>query len=162
MIVGKLCFRIGLYKQGLLHDLSKYMPSEFLTGVYYFQGDKSPNTVERQTKGYSSAWLHHKGRNKHHWEYWVDFTREGLKPARMPNRYILEMFCDRVAASMVYRGKDYKDDYPLIYYRGGMHYYIMHAETRKMLEELLIYLNDHGLDNTINYINRSIDKKGGE
>ena len=67
----KLCFRIGLYKQGLLHDMSKYAWCEFSTGMKYYQGDKSPNSVERREKGYSLAWLHHKGRNKHHWEFWV-------------------------------------------------------------------------------------------
>ena len=97
--VMKLCFRIGLYKQGLLHDMSKYAWCEFSTGMKYFQGDKSPNSVERREKGYSLAWLHHKGRNKHHWEFWVDFTRTGLQPAKMPTRYVLEMFCDRIAAS---------------------------------------------------------------
>ena len=102
--VMKLCFRIGLYKQGLLHDMSKYSWCEFSTGIYYYQGDKSPNSVERREKGYSLAWLHHKGRNKHHWEFWVDFTLDGLLPAKMPTRYVLEMFCDRVAASQTYQG----------------------------------------------------------
>lgn len=155
--VGKLCFRIGLYKQGLLHDFSKYAPSEFMTGVHYYQGTMSPNSAERNAIGYSTAWLHHKGRNKHHWEYWVDFTRSGLKPAKMPTKYVLEMFCDRVAASMVYRGKDYDDSYPLQYYESGKHSYIMHPQTRALLEELLIYLKDHGLDETITYIHQ-IDK----
>ena len=60
MLVMKGCFRVGLYKQGLLHDLSKYMPSEFLVGCKYYQGDVSPNNAEREDRGYSSAWLHHK------------------------------------------------------------------------------------------------------
>ena len=61
--VMKYCFRVGLYRQGLLHDLSKYGPTEFLVGVKYYQGNRSPNEVERLDKGYSAAWLHHKGRN---------------------------------------------------------------------------------------------------
>lgn len=156
--VGQLCFRIGLYKQGLLHDLSKYKPTEFMTGVHYYQGTRSPNSAEREEKGYSEAWLHHKGRNKHHWEYWVDFTRSGLKPAQMPQRYVLEMFCDRVAASMIYQGKNYQDGHPLEYYEGGKHSYIMHPKTRKLLEELLIYLKKYGLDKTIQYIKQDIKK----
>ena len=67
------CFKIGLYKQGLLHDLSKYSPTEFLVGCRYYQGYMSPNNAERMDRGYSSAWLHHKGRNKHHLEYWIDY-----------------------------------------------------------------------------------------
>lgn len=151
--VGKLCFRIGLYKQGLLHDMSKYSLCEFLTGARYYQGDKSPNSAERSEKGYSLAWLHHKGRNKHHWEFWVDFTRTGLQPAKMPTRYVLEMFCDRIAASQTYQGKKYRDTFPLAYYERGKYTYIMHPQTRALLEELLQYLYDHGLDQTIQYIN---------
>lgn len=159
MKVGQLCFRIGLYKQGLLHDLSKYSPFEFLTGIKYYQGTRSPNSVEREKLGYSNAWLHHKGRNKHHWEYWVDFTRHGLMPAKMPKRYVLEMFCDRVAASMIYEGKNYHDDFPLQYYNKGKHSYVMHPQTRQLLEELLIYLSENGLDETIEYIKKNINKK---
>lgn len=72
-LVMKGCFAVGLYKQGLLHDLSKYTPTEFLVGCKYYQGTMSPNNAERKDKGYSSAWLHHKGRNKHHMEYWIDY-----------------------------------------------------------------------------------------
>ena len=84
------CFRVGLYRQGLLHDLSKYSPTEFLVGARYWQGNRSPNNAEREQVGYSSAWLHHKGRNKHHYEYWIDYsTRDiegGMAPAPMPVR----------------------------------------------------------------------------
>lgn len=152
--VGQLCFRVGLYKQGLLHDLSKYSICEFSTGAKYYQGTKSPNSAERDALGYSLAWLHHKGRNKHHWEFWVDFTRKGIVAAKMPERYVYEMFCDRVAASMIYQGKNYTDASALEYYQGGKDSYIMHPETRALLEELLYYLNDHGLDQTIAYIKK--------
>lgn len=94
--VTMLCFKCGLYKQGILHDLSKYSPTELKTGAKYWVGTRSPNSIERETIGYSSAWLHHKGRNKHHWEYWVDFSRQGVVPAKMPTKYVVEMFCDRV------------------------------------------------------------------
>ena len=73
-LVMKGCFAVGLYKQGLLHDMSKYSPTEFLVGAIYYQGDRSPNNAEREHRGYSSSWLHHKGRNKHHYEYWVDYA----------------------------------------------------------------------------------------
>ena len=72
----KHCFRVGLYKQGLLHDLSKYSPTEFLVGCKYYQGTRSPNNAERENIGYSGAWLHHKGRNKHHYEYWLDYSTD--------------------------------------------------------------------------------------
>ena len=89
--VMKLCFRFGLYKQGLKHDLSKYSWCEFSTGAKYYLGYKSPNSNERDQIGYSSAWLHHKGRNKHHWEYWIDFTSNGIITIEMPIKYVVEI-----------------------------------------------------------------------
>ena len=100
-MVMEYCFRVGLYKQGLLHDLSKYCPQEFIPGVIYYQGDRSPNNAQREALGYSDAWLHHKGHNKHHYEYWIDYPTNkdaGLVGMKMPVKYVVEMFCDRVAA----------------------------------------------------------------
>ena len=85
------CFKCGLYWQGLVHDLSKYSWTEFSVGAKYYQGTRSPNDAERESKGYSSAWLHHKGRNKHHLEYWVDYSVDRncveLVGMRMPEKY---------------------------------------------------------------------------
>ena len=55
--VTKLCFRCGLYKQGLLHDLSKYSWVEFSAGARYYQGNRSPIDREKEVKGYSLGWL---------------------------------------------------------------------------------------------------------
>ena len=107
IMVMKNCFRVGLIKQGLLHDLSKYSWEEFKTGVKYYQGNRSPNAAEKEAVGYSAAWLHHKGRNKHHFEYWIDFAPDkerGLIGNKMPLRYLVEMVMDRIAASKVYKG----------------------------------------------------------
>lgn len=106
-MVMKGCFSVGLYRQGILHDLSKYMPSEFLVGARYFQGTQSPNNAERMEKGYSSAWLHHKGRNKHHYEYWQDNFDNGGTPIEMPIKYKKEMLCDYLGAGRAYYGKDF-------------------------------------------------------
>ena len=110
-LVMKHCFRVGLYKQGLTHDLSKYSPTEFIPGVKYFQGDRSPNNAQREHEGYSSAWLHHKGRNRHHYEYWIDYSSKKDTPElvgmKMPLKYVIEMFCDRVAASKTYNKDAY-------------------------------------------------------
>ncbi len=120
--VMKGCFKVGLYKQGLLHDLSKYSPSEFWVGAKYFQGNQSPNNAERDALGYSSAWLHHKGCNKHHYEYWIDYNTQagGMAPVPMPTRYVVEMLVDRIAASKIYEGKNYTDASPLKYYLKGV------------------------------------------
>ncbi len=159
LMVMKGCFSVGLYRQGLLHDLSKYMPSEFIVGAKYYQGTQSPNNAERKDKGYSSAWLHHKGRNKHHYEYWMDYSAHagaGIIPARMPDRYVVEMFIDRMAASKNYAGKNYKDDMPLKYYQSGNPGNFMHKETRKTLEKLLKMLAAEGEDKTMHYIRKKM------
>lgn len=155
-IVMKYCFRLGLYRQGLVHDLSKYMPAEFMTGVRYYQGTRSPNAAEREDKGYSEAWLHHKGRNKHHFEYWIDFSKAdgGLSGCKMPLNYLAEMVADRIAASRVYRGKDYTDDAAWAYYQLEKPYLkvVMHAETQQLLEDILNMLKDEGEMVTIEYL----------
>ena len=141
------CFRLGLYWQGLTHDLSKYSLTEFRVGARYYCGNHSPNDGERQARGYSSAWLHHKGRNKHHLEYWIDYSPEnGGKMAglEMPVRYVAEMFCDRVAASKTYRGAAYRDSDPYDYYAHSVDHYIIHPDTAAALESLLRILRDEG------------------
>lgn len=157
-LVAKGCFRIGLYKQGILHDMSKYSPSEFLVGVKFYQGTRSPNNAEREAKGYSSAWLHHKGRNKHHYEYWVDYNRQGeLIPCAMPDKYIAEMVMDRIAASKVYEGKNYTDASALKYfYGGGNENAIMHPYTRELLERMLKMLAEEGEEKTFAYIRKEL------
>ena len=159
--VMKLCFRCGLYKQGLLHDLSKYSWVELRTGFKYYKGTYSPNSAERNEKGYSEAWLHHKGRNKHHFEYWIDCVKGEWVGCKMPLKYVIEMFCDRVAASMTYKGKDFDCSSPMEYFNSHKHeYYLMHPETYALIEGLLLYLQEHGLDAAIDYIKKEILPKG--
>lgn len=159
-LVMKNCFQVGLFKQGLLHDLSKYSPSEFWVGARYYQGDRSPNNAEREDIGYSSAWLHHKGRNKHHYEYWIDYSTKnipgGMAPAPMPTRYVVEMLMDRIAACMVYKGDSYTDASPLEYYMSGKDPAPMHEDTRKLLEKLLRMLATKGQKKTFWYIRKRI------
>ncbi|MCM1179531.1 MAG: DUF5662 family protein [Clostridium sp.] len=157
-LVMKSCFRLGLIKQGLLHDLSKYSPTEFLVGVKYYQGNRSPNNAEREDKGYTSAWLHHKGRNKHHMEYWVDYDLKngGLTGMEMPVKYVVEMFCDRVAASKNYNRGTYQDSFPLEYYRKGKSKYLLHPRTAELLERLLVMLAEQGEDAVLEYIKKNI------
>ncbi len=159
-LVAKGCFRVGLYKQGILHDMSKYSPTEFLVGMKYYQGDRSPNNAEREVKGYSSAWLHHKGRNKHHYEYWIDYSTKsvpgGMAPVDMPDKYIAEMMMDRIAASKVYLGKKYTDDAPLQYYIKGADKVPLHPDTKEKLEKILAMLAKEGEEETFRYIRREI------
>ena len=140
------CFKAGIIKRGLLHDLSKFSPTEFFAGVKYYQGMRSPNEREREVSGYSKAWLHHKGRNRHHFEYWTDYSMKTkmLEAVPMPDVYICEMFCDRVAASKIYKKKDYNDRCPLEYFLNGKGTRLIHPETEEKLEFLLTLLAEKG------------------
>lgn len=154
-LVRQGCFRVGLYYQGLTHDLSKFSPQEFIVGAKYYQGFRSPNNAEREDIGYSAAWLHHKGRNKHHYEYWFDYSSadgRGLVPARMPDKYIVEMFMDRIAASKTYNKGHYTDDMPLEYYLKGSGARMIEEYTRNTLEMLLRLLADKGEEKCYAYI----------
>ena len=146
-MVRKLCFKCGLYWQGLTHDLSKYSPVEFWNGVRFYTGKKSPHVGEREKYGYSRAWLNHKGRNKHHAEYWQDIRPNGkTETIIMPERYFVEMICDRIAASMVYNGASYNDSAPLHYYLTHKDENQFHPETQEKLEFWLDYVEDRGSD----------------
>ena len=161
------CFKAGLIRQGLMHDLSKLSPTEFLKGAKYYQGTRSPNNAEREATGVSLAWLHHKGRNKHHFEYWIDYSDKsddghGLKGIEMPRRYVAEMIFDRVSASKVYRGKDYKQNDALEYYlKGTGKAWFINGETKRQMEFLLRMWAEKGENETIRYI-KDVYLKGGD
>ncbi|MCD7756190.1 MAG: DUF5662 family protein [Firmicutes bacterium] len=154
MIVMGGCFRVGLYRQGLTHDLSKYSPTEFWNGARYYQGVRSPNAEEREEKGYSEAWMHHKGRNRHHYEYWTDMNRQTrcYEAVYMPRRYLAEQVMDRRAACMVYQGKDYTSASPLTYFLKSRERELMHPENRRELEFLLTMLAEQGEKAAFHYI----------
>lgn len=159
-LVMSHCFRVGLYRRGLLHDLSKYSPTEFWAGAKYYQGTKSPNVAEREDNGYSVAWMHHKGRNKHHFEYWTDLrigTRD-YAPVPMPTAYLVEMCMDRIAACKTYHGKAYNDADALAYLDQARETPLMHPETTRKLRFLLTMLRDKGEQETFSYIRHHVLK----
>ena len=152
------CVKAGIPVRGLLHDLSKYSPTEFIPGVRYFQGNRSPNEREREVDGYSKAWMHHKGRNRHHFEYWTDYNMatKKLEPVPMPDIFLFEMFCDRVAASKIYNKEKYTDNMPLDYFLRAKHKRLIHPETARKLEFLLTMLRDSGEDYTFRFIRHRV------
>ena len=153
-LVMRHCFQVGLYRRGLLHDLSKYSPTEFRAGVKYYQGVRSPNVMEREVNGYSTAWMHHKGRNKHHFEYWTDLlpgTRT-YGPVPMPTEYLVEMTMDRIAACKVYRGKDYTTADALNYLDTARDTSLIHPDTHRKLRFLLQMLKEEGEPTTFRFI----------
>ena len=125
-LVRQYCFRLGLYWQGLTHDLSKFSPVEFCAGVKYFQGDRSPNDAQRRDIGYSASWLHHKGRNRHHFEYWTDY---GMNGEGIPYDFFLY---------------------------GKQKRLLMHPATSALLEKILLVLRDEGEDAAFDYVRREV------
>ena len=159
-LVRQGCFKVGLYWQGLTHDLSKYSPAEFLTGVRFYQGNRSPNAREREVKGFSEAWMHHKGRNKHHYDYWSDLN---LATGRyehfpMPRKYLVEMVMDRRAACMTYQGKAYTCASALNYYHASKERLLMNPKTQRELEYILVMLRDEGEEKTFRYLKEEVLK----
>ncbi|MBR4474197.1 MAG: catalase [Oscillospiraceae bacterium] len=160
-LVCRYCLRLGLVWQGLTHDLSKYFPEEFWRGAKYYQGFRSPNDAERMETGVSRAWLHHKGRNKHHFEYWVDYI---LTPDhsvcyagnKMPMRYVAEMFCDRLAACRIYLKDRYTDAAAYEYFMRSRDRIPIHPETGAELEKMLEVLKDEGEDAAFRYVRKRL------
>ena len=155
--VRKFCFKCGFYKRGLLHDLSKYSFVEFFSSARYFQGNRSPINAEKEDKGYSLAWQHHKGHNPHHWEYWIDnIGTYKNTPIKIPYEYVIEMICDWLGAGIVYSKQkvDFNKPYsePLEYYNKFTKERIFHPETQKLIEYFLNEIKENG----INYFCKNI------
>ena len=154
------CIKAGIVWRGLTHDLSKFSPTEFIPGVKYYQGTRSPNEREREIYGASRAWMHHKGRNRHHLEYWTDYSpvTKQMEPVKMPTVFVIEMFCDRVSASKIYGKESYTDKSPLEYFLKVKSKRVIHPETSDLLEKLLTMLAEKGEDATFDYI-KNMNKK---
>ncbi len=139
-----LCFKVGIPLQGLIHDLSKYSPTEFLEGAKYYAGTYSPIMNCKKDIGYSKAWLHHKGRNKHHFQYWYDYAAPIETPI-MPFKYILEMICDDLAAGMTYQGKKWYPGYQLTYWNKVREEAKMNETMKQLLDKVYTEISLHGL-----------------
>lgn len=148
-------FKAGIPWRGLMHDMSKFSPAEFWAGVkYYTDGTRSPNEGERADYGHSKAWMHHKGRNRHHFEYWTDYNPETkvISPVEMPLVFVKEMFCDRVAASKIYQMKNYSNSHPLEYFLKAKGRRVIHPATSDLLESWLVMLSEKGEKETFRHI----------
>ena len=154
------CAKAGILLQGLRHDLSKYSPTEFWQGVRFFDGTHSPTEDERRTLGCSLAWMHHKGRNRHHYEYWTDMNPQThrYEPVLMPRRYLAEMVMDRRAACMTYQGKNYHPGAELEYLEKSKERLLLHPETLRQLEYILTMLKDQGERVTFRYLREEVLK----
>ncbi len=148
-VVLKLSIKAGIPLRGLLHDLSKFSPVEFINGAkYYAQGKKSPIQIEKMTKGYSDAWLHHKGRNKHHPEYWYDINSPQSLPI-IPFKYMCEMVCDQLSAGIVYKGKEWTKEYQLSYWTNQKENFLLNKDLKDFLTEIYEQVAQYGIDQVI-------------
>lgn len=136
--------QLGLGKiQLLLHDLSKFMPIEFIPYADQFYGTKrNPKFME--------AWLHHQNVNKHHWEYWIrrHLRKTNLKmwvAEEMPDKYIKELIADWLAASKVYEGV-YPEKHKWQYINDNFEKMVFHPKTRIKILEMLYELDLIDLD----------------
>lgn len=153
--VLKICFKFGLYWQGIVHDMSKFSPTEFIPSVKYYSGVRSPIEAEKEDKGYSMAWLHHKNKNKHHFWYWVDYDNNQVQsPVRIPLKYVYEMIADTVAAGKVYSknsGKEWRQSDPYMYYKAhnrdaGNNIEFMDFCTKAVLDIMYVDIMKYGID----------------
>ena len=146
-VVFHECRKCGLWWRGLVHDLSKFSPTEFVPSARYFQGNKSPIEAEKRVKGYSLAWQHHMGHNPHHWEYWIDYGKDGgIITVKIPFKYVVEMVCDWIGAGKVYSGENWTQDAPLDYYNRVRKGRYFHPETEALLLGFLKCIRDEGLE----------------
>ncbi len=137
----KACFKMGIPIQGLLHDLSKYSLTELKIYKFY-TGALSPHDIARNELGYSPSWYHHRNRNKHHSEYWVD-SFEKMNAVKMPYKYVIEMFCDFMAAGKAYNKDNWTVKTPWDYWENkcrGVR--ILNPETERLFEKLLWNLHE--------------------
>ena len=157
-LVTKMCFEVGLYKQGILHDLSKYHPIEFIAGAVYYQGNRSPIAREKEIHGISPGWLHHKGRNPHHFEYWLDYRMEENGPAlagmKMSRKYVAEMVIDRICASKNYQKEKYTDRSALDYYMKTRPAMLIHPESDYLARYLMTMLAKKGERYFLSYMKK--------
>lgn len=147
-VVFKLCCKVGIPWRGFIHDWSKFSPTEFFESVKYYVGNRSPILLCKEDKGYSEAWLHHKGRNKHHHEYWIDLTLPE-KTSIMPYKYAAEMICDKMAAGIVYQGKKWTKDWQINYYMRERNKCLIHPEIDKFMMATFTEVSRKGLDATL-------------
>ena len=146
--VFKLCCKAGIPWQGLVHDLSKYSLTEFLEGAKYYTGGYSPIQNRKKNVGYSEAWLHHKGRNKHHYEYWFD-NGAPLKTPIIPFKYFVEMICDTLAAGLTYQGNKWTKDYQLAYWTKTSKTRIINPKMEVLVTKVYEEIAESGIDKVL-------------
>lgn len=146
------CFKVGLIWQGIIHDVSKLLLSEFIPYANYFYGDKHDISRGRDENGYYKptdtgddafdfAWLLHQKRNRHHWQWWILPEDEGgVKILEINYPYNMEMICDWLGAAKAQGKIPPKDDkyfYTKKWYETHKNKMQLHPNTREFIEKTI-------------------------
>ena len=149
------CYKAGIPWRGIVHDLSKFSPIEFFESIKYYQGTSSPIDACKKKNGWSAAWLHHKGRNRHHYEYWQDNFDNGGVPLQMPYKDALELICDYLGAGKAYQGKNFTLESELEWWKNKKSKNIaMHPQTIEFIDSMMRYFVAYGEYATFKYSKR--------
>lgn len=145
MWVFYYCWKVGITWRGIKHDMSKFSPVEFFESVRYYQGNRSPIEACKEANGVSKAWMHHKGRNSHHYEYWQDNFDRGGVAVQMPLYDAIEMLCDYLGAGRAYQGKNFTYIKELEWWKNKRSKPLaMHPQTKKFVDLTLVELVQKG------------------
>ena len=158
--VFRYCMKAGIPWRGIKHDMSKFSPTEFWESVRYYQGNRSPIDACKEAEGVSKAWMHHKGRNSHHYEYWQDNFDKGGEPVIMPFKNVLELLCDYLGAGRAYMGKEFSYNAELAWWQAKKSKPIaMHPATIEFIDIVFEDLARDELNiDAVAAVNRNLNK----
>lgn len=133
--VGIECVKYGLFLHAITHDLSKFLPSEFIPYARFFHAKnraKEYKISDENNVDFQTGWNRHQKRNKHHWNYWVSITRkEEIVPIQMPKKYVKQMICDWRGMSRKFGGSAKE------YYESNKQNFILHPVTEHLIEKCI-------------------------
>jgi len=129
------CCKMMQPLHGLTHDLSKFLPSEFIPySKFFFETNRMEGykQSDESNSNFQKGWCLHQKRNKHHWNYWVSVTRKNeIVPIPMPKKYVKQMIADWNGMSRKFGGET-KD-----YYIKNKESMILHPDTIEIIEYIL-------------------------
>ncbi len=127
--VGIECWHAKLFLHAITHDLSKFLPTEFIRYARFFyrkDRSKSYKISDESDLDFLTGWNLHQKRNKHHWNYWVSVNRlNEIIPLPMPERYIKQMICDWKGMARKFGGSWQE------YYSKNKDTFILHEDTER-------------------------------
>jgi len=157
MVVAKCCNLAGIPVRGFFHDLSKYNPKEFLEYAKYYGEDRSPVDICKEKNGYCKSWMHHRGHNSHHYEYWIDKLDKGGEPLIMPYKDTVEMICDWIGAGMVYEKSSWNCKRPYEWWMNKKKTAKIHPRIMQFIDFILLDIKVH--ENLYGSLNKEFTKK---